>query len=265
MGDFAAASALRALDDGRYSWEVPEGWQQGKGSFGGLVLGALARALERSEPDPSRRLRVLTGELCAPLLPGSAEVVASVLRRGGAVTNVEARVLQAGQLVARASGLVAAGRPPSALRLEATRPALPPADTVPAVPLGQPPTPRYLTHFELLPVGPLPFCGAKEPVAAGYLRERGAPARGRLDAAAMIGLLDAWWPCALVVEPGPRAMVTVSFTAELLVDPAELDAGERFVYRADLAGAADGYSVELRQLWQGGRLVALNQQVFAAV
>jgi hypothetical protein len=28
---------------------------------------------------------------------------------------------------------------------------------------------------------------------------------------------------------------------------------------------ADGYSVELRHLWQGERLVALNQQTFAAL
>ena len=69
----------------------------------------------------------------------------------------------------------------------------------------------------------------------------------------------------MVVEPAPRAMTTVTFTAELLVDPATLDPAAPFAYRAHLGGAADGYSVELRHLWQGDRLVGLNQQIFAAL
>ena len=72
-------------------------------------------------------------------------------------------------------------------------------------------------------------------------------------------------PCALVVERAPRPMATVAFTAELLVDPTTLDPAAPFAYHAHLAGAADGYSVELRHLWQGDRLVALNQQTFAAL
>jgi hypothetical protein len=60
-------------------------------------------------------------------------------------------------------------------------------------------------------------------------------------------------------------MATVAFTAELLVDPATLDPAAPFAYHAHLAGAADGYSIELRHLWQGDRLVALNQQTFAAL
>jgi hypothetical protein len=102
---------------------------------------------------------------------------------------------------------------------------------------------------------------------AGWVRERGAiedPA-APLDAAAVIGLLDSWWPCALVAESKPRAMATVAFTAELVADPATLDGAAPFAYRAHLAGEADGYSVELRQLWQGDRLVGLNQQTFAVL
>ncbi|MBK7538524.1 MAG: thioesterase family protein [Myxococcales bacterium] len=287
MDDFSAASMLAALGDGRYRWDVPDGWQQGKGAFGGLVLGALARAMEGCEPDRQRRLRSLTGDLCAPMLPGPAELTSTILRRGSGATYVEARAVQGGQTIARASALLGVARPPSALRLAVSPPVLPPLEEVAVVRMGQPPTPRFAAHFELRPVGPLPFFGAREPVAAGYLRlmpppdDSAGPPGGPVgsvgpvgpggsaarapDAAEVIALLDAWWPCALVVEPQPRGMATVTFAAELIADPAELDATSPFAYCAELAGAADGYSVELRQLWQGGRLVALNQQVFAAL
>ncbi|MBZ0234602.1 MAG: hypothetical protein K8M05_19880, partial [Deltaproteobacteria bacterium] len=64
-------------------------------------------------------------------------------------------------------------------------------------------------------------------------------------------------------ERTPRPMATLTFTAELLADPATLDPGAPFAYRAHLDGAADGFSVEIRELWQDDVLVALNQQVFA--
>lgn len=262
MVDFAEASSLAPLSEGRFGWQVPDGWQQGKGAFGGLVLGTLARAAELCQPEPARRLRVLTGELWAPMMTGPAELSARVLRRGSSATFVEVRAEQGGEPIARATALFGAARPPSALRLQREAPAAPPVDSLAPLPMGLPPSPRFTSHFEMRTPGPLPFGGSSEPVGRGYLRHRGDV---RLDAAAVIALVDAWWPCALAVEPGPRAMATVTFSAELLVDPSELSTEAPMWHQAELAGAADGYSVELRQLWQGGRLVALNQQVFVAL
>ncbi len=266
MDDFATASALTSDGDGRFSWDVPDGWQQGKGAFGGLVIGALARAMIASEPDAARRLRSISAELCAPMRTGTTPIAVATLRRGAAVTYVEARAEQGGVVAARASALLGAARPPSALVLPTPQPQLPAPSTIAVAPMGAPPSPPFTRHYEFRVVGPVPFSRAAEPVTAGWLRERGVVERPRaLDAADVLGLLDAWWPCALVVEPAPRPMATVAFTAELLVDPAILDPAAPFSYRAHLAGAADGYSVELRHLWQGERLVALNQQTFAAL
>ena len=71
------ASLDRVLDvslvaEGRYALDVPDGWAQGRGAFGGLVLGAMLRAVTRAEPDPARRVRSVTGEIPAPVLPGLA-------------------------------------------------------------------------------------------------------------------------------------------------------------------------------------------------
>lgn len=262
--DFRSASTIRPDGDQQFQWDVPDGWQQGKGAFGGLVIGTLARAMAACEPDPLRRLRSISAELCGPMLVGATTIAVTVLRRGRATTFLEARALQGGDVIARASGLFGASRPPAAAVVVSRPPALPAFETVAAPAMGQPPTPRFTSRYEYRTTGPAPFTRAAEAVASGWLRERAEPA-GVVDAPAVIGYLDAWWPCALVVESTPRPMATVTFTAELIADPATLDPAAPFSYRAHLAGAADGYSVELRHLWQGETLVALNQQVFAAL
>ncbi|MBE7451702.1 MAG: thioesterase family protein [Kofleriaceae bacterium] len=114
---FAAASAIRPDGEARYAWEVPDGWQQGKGAFGGLVLGTLLRAMEACEADPARRVRSLSGEIPAPVVAGPTTIEVEVLRRGGGTTFLSARARQAGATVARASALLAASRPPGAARI----------------------------------------------------------------------------------------------------------------------------------------------------
>ena len=84
----------------------------------------------------------------------------------------------------------------------------------------------------------------------------------RLDAPALVGRLDAWWPTLFIIG-SPRPVATISFVAELLVEPATLPPTEPLRYRARMAGLHDGFFVELRELWSGDRVVALNQQTFA--
>ncbi len=261
---FASATAITLDGDLRFRWDVPDGWQQGRGAFGGLVLGTLLRAMEACEPDPARRTRSLSGEIVAPVVPGATTVVVEILRRGRGTTFLSARALQGDATVARASALCASPRPSGAARAGLSAPVLPPiADLValpPPLALGIGP-PRFTRHYEYRPVPPLAFSSAAVAAASGWLRERAAPSA--LDGPALIGLLDAWWPAALACEPAPRPMATVTFMAELLADPATLDPATSFAYRARLDGVADGFSVEMRELWQGDTLVALNQQVFA--
>lgn len=263
MDDFLAGSALDPIGERRFRWSLSDGWQQGRGAFGGIVLGTLLRAMEACELDRARRTRSLSGEIPAPVVPGELEVAVEVLRRGGGTTFLEARALQAGATVARASALLASPRPAGSTRTSATPPRLPPPGEVTLLP---PPSvgaaaPRFTSHYEYRPVPPYAYTGAEIAGAAGWVRERAETPQ--LDGPAIIGLLDAWWPAALACERTPRPMATLTFTAELLADPATLDARAPFAYRAHLDGAADGFSVEIRELWQDDVLVALNQQVFA--
>lgn len=260
--DFAAGSALEPAGERRFRWNLPDGWQQGRGAFGGIVLGTLLRAMEACEPERARRTRSLSGEIPAPVVPGATEIAVEILRRGNGTTFLDARALQAGATVARASALLASSRPTGSTRTGVVPPSLPPASEIPALP---PPVgdaaPHFTYHYDYRPVPPFPFTGADIAGAAGWVREN--TERPPLDAPALIGLLDAYWPAAFACERAPRPMATLTFTAEILVDPATLDPAAPFAYRARLDGAADGFSVELRELWQNDVLVALNQQVFA--
>jgi hypothetical protein len=222
--------------------------------------------MEACEPDPARRTRALSGEIPAAVQPGDTEIVVEVLRRGGGTTFLAARALQAGAVVARASALCAAPRPVSAARTGVTPPVLSPFGD-PATRASAPPVgagvPRFTQHYEYRPGPPAPYSNAPTAAASGWVRPRAPLAV--LDGPAISGLLDAWWPASLACETRPRPMATVTFTAELLADPRTLDPVAPLAYRARLDGAADGFTVELRELWSGDTLVALNQQLFAVL
>ena len=89
---------------------------------------------------------------------------------------------------------------------------------------------------------------------------------GPVAARKVIGLMDAYWPAHFAMETTPRPMATVSFTLQLLVDPASLDPAEPLFYRASAPAAHEGFVVEFRELWTARRtLVALNQQTFVII
>jgi len=60
---FEEASVVRRTGPGSFEVTVPDGWQQGRGAFGGLVYGMLTRAMEQVVDEPARRLRTLTGDI----------------------------------------------------------------------------------------------------------------------------------------------------------------------------------------------------------
>ena len=76
MSGFVELTSGARVDPARWEWSVPDGWQQGRGAFGGLVIAALARALEAHVGDPERTLRSLTAELPGATLPRPASLTA---------------------------------------------------------------------------------------------------------------------------------------------------------------------------------------------
>ncbi len=255
--DLSLASAVESLGGGRFHGVVPDGWQQGRGAFGGLVLALLLRAIERSEPDAARTTRTLTGDLCGPVLPGPLEIVVEVLRRGNNLSNLDARLIQNGEVQARASAVLSVPRidvivPPRA------RPAAPDWDTLVDIGMRPPMAPIFTAHFEYRPAAAM---FAEQEGTRGWLLPRTPLAR--LDGPALIAMLDAWWPAIFAIEGRPRPVATVSFTAELLRPLASLRADLPLFHIGRVAAVSEGFFVEFRELWQGDHLVAMNQQTFA--
>jgi Thioesterase-like superfamily len=261
---FEEASVVRRSGPARFEASVPDGWQQGRGAFGGLVYGILARAMEAELADPTRRLQTLSGDIAGPVLPGAASIQVDVLRRGAKQSNLQARLSQGNNVLAVASGVFCA---PRAVVMPALRGVETPDragwDQLEVLPVEPPVGPDFGRAYEYRLAGPAPFSGSRDAEAAGYIRERAIPSRR--DAPSMIGLLDAWWPTLWSIITEPRPVATTSFLAELLIDPTRLDPVERLFHDARMASQGDGFFVELRALWSGDVCVAMNQQTFAVL
>ncbi|HEY1100478.1 MAG TPA: thioesterase family protein [Myxococcota bacterium] len=257
------------VDDVTFSFDVPDGWRQGRGAFGGLVVGAMVRAATALNDDDSRRVRSVTAELLGPVLPGRATLAVEKLRQGSGVSAVRVRLLQdsgTGVVEEQACAVVvlAKSRPGTPSFQQRAVPHIPDVNSVDVVAVEPPLGPVFAGNFIFRPTGAFPFSGATQATAAGFIQPKLPIAA--VDAAVVAACADAWWPTLYATLDAPRPMATITFALELLIDPRELDPTLPLFHEAKSETAVDGYSVEHRALWTtDGRLVAENQQLFAII
>jgi hypothetical protein len=245
--------------DGELELVVADGWQQGRGAFGGLVLGALARAIEAFEPEPDRVLRSLMGELSAPVMQGPAIIRVRAVRRGSGVSTFRATLWQDGEERAGATAVLGRARP-TLTPWNPVPPVMPPFASVEPVLLGPPFAPDFSRFFEYRITGPLPFSGGTDRSAAGWIRPRRCSAEA-LGAPEIVAIVDAWIPSAFTTESGPRPVGTVAFAFQYFPPKSPLSPREPLFHRATSVAGQDGFVVENRELWTAaGELVALNPQ-----
>ena len=253
--DLEAATTARAGD-----FDVPAGWRQGRGAYGGLVCAAMIRAIENRLADPARAVRSVTAEIPAPVEPGTARIEVSILRAGKSVTTARAELVQGGEI--RAHAVVVAG----AARRDAPawNDVVPPVGDwrqVPVVSSGLL-SPEFAAHFEYRLVEGAPLARGA-PRTIGWIRAR-APGTRR-DAAYIAALIDAWYPGALARLPALRPMATIAFTLDVFTLDGLAD-DTPLLYRGEAPVASDGYFVETRELWRAdGALVARNHQTFVVI
>jgi acyl-CoA thioesterase len=262
MPDFTSLTTPRPVDAGKFIVEIPDGWQQGRGAFGGLVVAVLARAALQHEHDPERALRVVTAELCGPALAGPAEIRVEALRRGNRVTTSAARLVQGGEVVAHAVTVLARARRNDQRWLGLTPPAPTEWRRVDPAPPAGPFAPVFTRWFEFRPDGPLPFSRARRPEASGWIRlAQPGPVR---DVPEVAALIDAWWPAHFASARAPHPIATISFTLDVVSDAAGIEREAPLYHRAAVLSSSEGYLVEQRELWSpAGTLVAINTQTVA--
>jgi len=263
-GAIDALTTSTPAGSGAFRWNVPDGWQQGRGAFGGLVLDALCRAAMAFEDDPGRPPRAMNGELTGPVLPGEAALQVRLLRRGGAVTTVDVSLTQEDEIRARASFVLGGPRKdPTAF---ADRPGRAPESldwqSAPVLPM-EPGAgfPVFAQNFEFRLAGPPPFRGGDAPIAGGWVRPKIRPAA--IGPGEVVAYADVWWPAGFSIMTAPRPIATIGFQLQWLADPAALDPEKPLLCLSRVTGGMDGYVAETRELFDPkGHLVAINQQTF---
>lgn len=264
MMDACALQVIDATPDAcAFGWEVPDGWQQDRGAWGGLVVAAIVRAAALS--DPGRPVRTVSTQIPAPVLVGPHRVEATSVRRGSSL-SVWSVVIRpkTGGAVAIGTVLLGEARVPE-LGTQAWgvagRPAAPAWGDVPVVEVGPPIGPVFARHVIFRVVDGIPFSGGTAE-ALGYVALREPQP---WDAATLLGLVDAWWPASFTRLSAPRPAATISFEAHLQCDPDEVPQ-EPLLYSSVVQAAREGYTTERRTLWHpDGRLIVENLQSIAVI
>jgi acyl-CoA thioesterase len=246
----------------QFQLDVAPGWAQGRGAFGGLVVGALVRAIELRLADPTRKVRTLTAELPGAVEVGTVDIAVDNLRHGKNLSTLRAALSQHGEIRSHAVAIVAATRPGAQAIAwnDLTAPELPPWQSIePGPTLGA----EFARHFEFRTVAGEMQSGGPARIL-GWIRPRDpGPAR---DAAYIAAMADAYWPAAFVRLTERRPMATIGYTLEIIEGADGLDPMAPMAYRAHVPACRNGYFVETRELWGAdGRLVAINHQTFAII
>ncbi len=246
-------------------FSTTEDWGQGRGLFGGVVVGCLVRAIELLEPDPARVVRSLTAEIAGPVSPGPVRVLVEALRRGSAVSTVRARIEGTDEVLADLVAVLARARPGTPSWHEMPVPVMPPWRGLEPTPLAPPLTPTFTQNLEFRITGPLPFQGGTDSVASGWVRPR-QPGPIIPGAAPIAAMIDAFWPAGAARFESPRPLATITFGMQVMSAASRLSLETPVFYTARCLVSDDGYMVEERQIWsEDGRLLALNQQTMAII
>ncbi|MFY9331722.1 MAG: acyl-CoA thioesterase domain-containing protein [Candidatus Nanopelagicales bacterium] len=249
-------------------WSVPPGWRQGRGAWGGLVATAVVRAAVAAE-GTSRPVRAVNLAFLAPVLSGDVVVTVTELRRGSATSTWRVEITDAQSPGIIVHGLVILGDARTTgideiLRRDesdAQMPSVAPWRDQPSIDIAPPLGPEFSSQLIYRPIQGFPYSGSADDVSCWI-----SYGDVEWDAAALIGLVDAMWPIAIVRITEPRPMATINFTASLLVDPATVAADEPLLHVSRSICVYDGYSTEHRQLWTAdGRLAVDNPQVIAVI
>lgn len=242
---------------------IPEGWEQGRSTFGGLVVGGMVRTMSSALEDKTRSLRSLNAELVGSVGEGEAHLNLRTLREGNAVTALAVELVQGGQLMAHAVGIFGQARAFRETWRDLTQPVRRPWREADVAEMDAAFAPRFTKHFEYRPILGAPF-GGGAPSTEGWVRPR-AIAEIR-DAAYIAALADAWWLAAMAKLTAPRPASTLCFSLDLHSPIDTLASDAPLYHRGYVSALSDGYATEVRELWgEDGRLVCINRQLVVII
>jgi acyl-CoA thioesterase len=252
------------LGGGRGTAAVPDGWGQGRSTYGGLVAALALRAMRGAVDDPDRPPRSLQFCFVAPVDPGEVMIEVRLLRRGGSVTHAEARLEQRGGTVCVGIGAFAADRASAIEVPPPPRPAAPGPEGLDELPFVEGVIPAFTRHFAYRwAIGSPPFSASPSREMGGWCRLRDGAGAGTEER--VLALVDAW-PAAVLSQLDRRAPASsLSWALELIQPAGAHEPGDGWCfYRAETEAARAGYAHAAAALWDpAGRLLALSRQAVA--
>ncbi|MFM2437911.1 MAG: hypothetical protein RLZ55_728, partial [Actinomycetota bacterium] len=152
-------------------WQVPAGWRQGRGAWGGLVAGQVMTAASADLPDERLAARSLWIAMLGPVLAGDVRCEVRDLRRGRATLAREVTLSNSdGELLTR--GVVVFGVPRTDSEVADAAPGAPnpkPAPDAVRMSLPVPPAPEFISRMAFAPVDGFPFSGAARLLTTGWI------------------------------------------------------------------------------------------------
>lgn len=249
-------AAIRA-EGGGFSVAIPEGWTQGRTTYGGLSAALCLEAARRAVPD----LPPLRSAQIAFIGPagGAVAMTPSLLRRGKSTVFVGVDLSGAQGLATRAILAFGAGRDSRFDRSFLARADVPGPDGLePYIPEGFGPV--FAQHFETrLVKGARPVTASKEYDHWLWIRHRDPAAR---DIVALVALADMPPPAVFPMFDAPAPISSINWTLNLLAAaPATQDGW--WLLRTRAENAAEGYSSQDMTVWNrdGAPVVAARQSV----
>lgn len=239
---------------------VPEGWGQGRATFGGMVAAMMYHAVA-CRAEPQRPLRSMMLSFIGPVAPGPLALEVTLLRAGKSTSQWQCTARQEGQVLAVMLVAQGAGRE-SAIVVEAA-PAAPAKGPDEGFRLPQIPglTPDFARHFEFSwTEGDLPFSGSAAADIGGWMRFRDEPVPATIPH--LLALVDAWPPAVLPMMRAPAPSSSLTWSLEMVCeDLGEQLADQWWHYRAHTDAARDGYVQTGAHVHDGrGKLVAVTRQ-----
>ncbi len=260
MHQLDEATRAQRLEDDRFAVDLSPKYWGYTAAHGGYLAAVLLRAMVERVADASRHPRSLTVHFLKGPQAGAAEVHTEVLRTGGKLTSMTARLMQQGAPTTFAVAAFGADFDGEGFQ-QRTMPEVP----APEACVRMQPSKVEIDHrFEHRPCfGGAPFSGAKEAWIGGHSR---LEAPREIDALTLTLLCDAWWPALFPTltdkkQAGacPTIDLTIHFRADLPLQDAAPD--DYVLVELRTEALAHGYLDESCRIWsKGGVLLAQTVQ-----
>jgi acyl-CoA thioesterase len=261
MTPFSTLLASIHPTDNGYGVELPDDWQQGRTTFGGLTAALCVATAERAVPDLPP-LRSAQFAFIGPV-GGAVVMTPRLLRRGKSSAFVAVDLSVSDMLAAHATLSFGAARESAISYRSHEAPTVPAPETTKRIFRGG--QPKFTQHFEAWVAGGQRLVsGAQTPELLMWLRHRDGEAMHTL--AGVIALFDTLPTAAYTMLTSPAPASTVTWSIEIVdANAARLAPADAwYLLRSTGEDVREGYVVQNMELWsQDGTLMLLARQTVA--